>query len=325
MAVRRGLTAVHKTGLLAIMMLLSEATDEYLGWLQIERNRSPHTLRAYRQELARLTVFLASRGHTLKVGDLGRTDLRAYQQHLARSLTQPSSRARALVAVRSWLRWLASEGTLESDISGSITLPKQPQRLPKPIEAQELTGLLTGLLSETPKDKRDKALVLFLLSTGCRISEALALERYEVPRQGNRLVVTGKGDKQRSVYLTESAKKALDDYLLCRTDTSPALFINYDRSAADSNQRRLTSSGARYLVRRIRAETATWSFKSPHVARHTAATNLLEVTGGDVRLVQEVLGHANLNTLQGYTKIVDQKKVEAYRRYEERLGAAEPL
>jgi site-specific recombinase XerD len=175
------------------------------------------------------------------------------------------------------------------------------------------------LPSETPLEKRDKALVHFLISTGCRISEALALDRTDVPRQGNRLVVTGKGSKQRAVYLTEDAKAAIDDYLATRVDTCMALFINYDRSIDDDRARRLTGAGARHIVHRLRKQLGAWSFKSPHVARHTTATTLLEVTGGDVRLVQEVLGHANLNTLQGYTKIVDARKVEAYKRYQEFL------
>jgi site-specific recombinase XerD len=81
----------------------------------------------------------------------------------------------------------------------------------------------------------------------------------------------------------------------------------------------LTSAGARFIVRKLRVQLGAWSFKSPHVARHTAATTLLEVTGGDVRLVQEVLGHANLNTLQGYTKIVDSRKQDAYRLYQKFL------
>src|SRR5205807_3145850 len=115
-----------------------------------------------------------------------------------------------------------------------------------------------------------------------------------------------------------------DDNLMGRTDACMALFINYDRSIDDDRQRRLTSAGARHIVNRLRLELGAWSFKSPHVARHTAATTLLEVTGGDVRLVQEVLGHANLNTLQGYTKIVDARKQDAYKRYQEYLDDHKP-
>ena len=299
-------------------LALQAAADEYLGWLELEANRSPNTVRAYAAEIARLGEFLAQRGHSLEMDSLRHEDLRAYQRHLATRLPSPASRARALVAIRSWLRWLSREGLIAEDLSNRITLPKLEQRLPKPIDPDELARLLAALPSASPLEKRDRALVHFLISTGCRISEALALDRTDIPRQGNRVVVTGKGSKQRPVYLTEDAKAALEDYLSGRTDTSMALFINYDRSGG-AGEHRLTPAGARHIVRRLRAQLGAWSFKSPHVARHTAATSLLEVTGGDVRLVQEVLGHANLNTLQGYTKIVDARKQDAYRKYQEFL------
>lgn len=295
------------------------AADEYLSWLQLEANRSRNTVRAYQGELRKLSCFLAGHGHSLEMADLRHEDLRAYQRHLALTLKSPASRARALVAVRSWLRWLAREKLVATDLSNAVTLPKLEQRLPKPMPADELARLLVSMPAETLIAKRDRALVHFLISTGCRISEALQLDRTDVPRQGNRLIVTGKGSKQRAVYLTGDAKDAIDDYLKSREDSSGALFVNYDRSRRPGDERRLTAAGARHIVRRLRRELGAWSFKSPHVARHTAATNLLEVTGGDVRLVQEVLGHANLNTLQGYTKIVDARKQEAYRRYQDYL------
>ena len=305
-------------------LALQAAADEYLGWLQLEANRSPNTVRAYSGELRRLLGFLAANGHSLDVDGLRHEDLRAYQRYLAGRLKSPASRARALVAIRSWLRWIAREGMIGQDLSNGITLPKLEQRLPKPIDPEELTRLLAALPRESLAEKRDRALVQFLVSTGCRISEALALDRTDFPRSGNRLVVTGKGSKQRSVYLTADARSALEEYLTARTDASMALFINFDRSVQDDRGRRLTGAGARFIVRRLRKELGAWSFKSPHVARHTTATTLLEVTGGDVRLVQEVLGHANLNTLQGYTKIVDSRKQEAYRRYQEFLDGKKP-
>jgi site-specific recombinase XerD len=305
-------------------LALQAAADEYLGWLQLEANRSPNTVRAYASEIRRLLGFLAAHGHALNVDGLRHEDLRAYQRHLAERLKSPASRARALVAIRSWLRWIAREGLIASDLSNGITLPKLEQRLPKPIDPDELARLLAALPRETLPEKRDRALVQFLVSTGCRISEALNLDRTDFPRSGNRLVVTGKGAKQRSVYLTTDARVAMEDYLTARTDASLALFINFDRSAGDDRERRLTPAGARYIVKQIRRQVGAWSFKSPHVARHTAATTLLEVTGGDVRLVQEVLGHANLNTLQGYTKIVDSRKQEAYRLYQAFLDGKKP-
>jgi site-specific recombinase XerD len=300
-------------------LALQAAANEYIGWLQLEANRSPNTVRAYDSEIRKLLGFLAANGHALDVEHLRHEDLRAFQRHLAGRLKSPASRARALVAIRSWLRWIAREGLIEKDLSNGITLPKLEQRLPKPIDPDELARLLAALPGETLLEKRDRALVQFLVSTGCRISESLALDRTDFPRSGNRLVVTGKGSKQRSVYLTADARLAMEDYLTAREDACLAMFINFDRSAADDRERRLTPAGARYIVKHIRRRLGAWSFKSPHVARHTAATTLLEVTGGDVRLVQEVLGHANLNTLQGYTKIVDSRKQEAYRLYQQFL------
>ena len=258
---------------------LKAAATEYLDWLQLEANRSTNTVRAYASELNKLIVFLTANNHSLLIADLRHDDLRAYQRHLAGRLKSPASRARALVAIRSWLRWIAKEGLIDRDLSNGITLPKLEQRLPKPIDPDELTRLLAALPTQTVHEKRDRALVQFLISTGCRISEALALDRTDFPRSGNRLVVTGKGSKQRSVYLTTDARAALEDYLGAREDACMALFVNFDRAAADDRDRRLTSAGARFIVRKLRVQLGAWSFKSPHVARHTAATTLLEVTG----------------------------------------------
>src|SRR5882762_1140768 len=152
---------------------LQAAATEYLGWLQLEANRSPNTVRAYESELRKLIDFLTANAHSLALDDLRHEDLRAYQRHLAGRLKSPASRARALVAIRSWLKWLAREGMIDRDLSNGITLPKLEQRLPKPIDPDELVRLLAALPTDTLLDKRDRALVQFLISTGCRISEAL--------------------------------------------------------------------------------------------------------------------------------------------------------
>src|SRR3984893_8241961 len=174
----------HADGL--VMLLdLQAAASEYLGWLQLEANRSPNTVRAYESELRKLTAFLTANGHSLAVDELRHDDLRAYQRHLAGRLKSPASRARALVAIRSWLKWLAKEGMIERELSHCSHLPKLEQRLPKPIDPDELVRLLAALPTATLADKRDRALVQFLISTGCRISEALALDRTDFPRSGN--------------------------------------------------------------------------------------------------------------------------------------------
>src|SRR5207245_8544886 len=158
----------------------------------------------------------------------------------------------------------------------------------QPICPTVLARLLAAPPSSTISEKRDRALVQFLISTGCRISEALALDRTDFPRSGNRLIVTGKGSKQRAVYLTTDARSALEDYLGAREDACMALFVNFDRSVQNDRERRLTGAGSRFIVRRLRKELGAWPCQSPHVARHTTATTLLEGTGGDVRLRPEV-------------------------------------
>jgi site-specific recombinase XerD len=323
---------------------LEDAADEYLGWLKVEANKSPGTVKAFTYELRRFVGFLEDTGHSLQLEALSQKDLRAFQLHLAIVPAQgkrgrrlsAGSRSRALVAVRSCLRWLAKEGLIDRDLWSRITVPKVPERLPKPIDPYELPRLLAGLSKtglegrrRSPTDAevglRDRALVHFLISTGCRISEALALNRTDIPPEGDRLVVRGKGSKERSVYLTVDAQAAVADYLNARCDFSPALWINFDRSAADDRHRRLTSAGANGVIRRLSAKLGIRSFTSAHVARHTTATNLLEATGGDVRLVQEVLGHANLNSLAGYTKIIDSRKVDAYRLLQTHLDEQKRL
>src|SRR6184192_3194534 len=118
-------------------LALQAAAHEYIGWLQLEANRSPNTVRAYDRELRRLAGFLASRGHSLSMEELRHEDLRAFQRHLATTLKSPASRARALVAVRSWLRWLARERLVGGDLSNGVTLPRVDQRLPKPMPSEE--------------------------------------------------------------------------------------------------------------------------------------------------------------------------------------------
>ena len=149
---------------LAMPPALHAAADEYLGWLQLEANRSPNTVRAYSAEIRKLLGFLAANSHSLTVDGLRHEDLRAFQRHLAERLKSPASRARALVAIRSWLRWIAREGLIEHDLSNGITLPKLEQRLPKPIDPDELLRLLSALPRETLPERRDRALVHFLVS-----------------------------------------------------------------------------------------------------------------------------------------------------------------
>ena len=305
---------------------LPDQVQQFLDWLRIQRNRPLTTVRAYRQDLAKFVAFMRRR----PLGDdftaaVDRAALRRYQIELADVLPNPRTRARALVALRRFLSYAYDEGWSGSELSRQVTVPRYVVGDPHPVATQTVPRLLAALPTESLRDLRDRALIHLLVSTGCRIAEACALDRGDVRAEGFR--VLGKGGKHRTVYLTEDAHRAVRDYLRERgPDPAPALFISVARADMPKGRalphNRLTTDGARHALRALRhrfsADPALFALiddlRTPHAARHTAATTLLEATNGDVRLVQEVLGHATLETLRVYTEITDRRKRAAYQR-----------
>ena len=321
---------------------LPAQVEDYLEWLRVLRNRPMTTVRAYRQELAKFVAYLSTLVDVRSPDMLEALDrgvLRRYQVQLADVLPNPRSRARSLVALRSFLNYAYDEGWTSTLLSRQIVLPGFVMGDPHPIRTEDVPRMLAALdpLRDSPnvgrtyrasrlRDARDRAIVAFLLASGCRVAEALALNRDDVRLQGFR--VLGKGGKYRTVYITDRAMSAVRDYLRVRgQDLSPALWISVARKDRPGGITR-ADNGCRRAFTALRARMSTdaesfrlWSaLRSPHVARHTAATTLLEATNGDVRLVQEVLGHATLETLKVYTEITDRRKREAYSRLSDYLA-----
>jgi len=297
---------------------IRRATQEYLTYLAVDRARSGQTIRAYQIDLDQAVQFWADlKDPADDTSQLTRDMVRAYQRHLGQVGLALSSRARRLQALRGFLRYALRESWIGEDLAAHIDIPRISAPLPKPLSTTEARLVLNYDHGSEEAGLRDAALIHFLISTGCRISEALSVKRTQINAEG-RLVVRGKGSKERMVHLTPQATQAVRTYLDARHDRESALFLNYDRSSAARGKRQLTSAGARHIVRRVRLATGVEGLKSPHVLRHTTATELLTITG-NVRLVQEVLGHANLNTMQGYTKVVDSARVAAYEELADRL------
>jgi len=297
---------------------IQASIQEYLTYLAVDRARSPQTIRAYQTDLEQAVRYWASlKDPGGDTSALTREAVRGYQRHLGQTGLALSSRARRLQALRGFLRYGLREGWVGEDLAAHIDIPRISPPLPKPLTTAEARLVLAYTHRGDEPGLRDAALLHFLISTGCRISEALSVKRSQISSEG-RLVVRGKGSKERVVQLTPRAYQTIRAYLDARQDREPWLFLNYDRSSAARGQRQLTSAGARHILRRVRRDTGVEGLKSPHVLRHTTATELLTITG-NVRLVQEVLGHANLNTMQGYTKVVDSARVAAYHQLAERL------
>jgi integrase/recombinase XerD len=308
--------------------------EEWLEWLAVQRNRPATTVRSYRQDLAKFVAFLSTQVDVRSpdvLEALDRSMLRRYQIELAGVLPNPRTRARALAALRGFLVFAFDEGWTTTLLSRQVTIPRFVMTEVHPVPTDDVPRLLATLPVGNLRDLRDRALIAFLLSTGCRIAEACSLNRADF--RGSQLRVLGKGGKYRTVYCTVGALVAVQDYLQARgPDPSAALFVSvarkdmYRGKAKPGN--RLSTDGCRRVFTALRARMSTdpesfrlWSaLTHPHVMRHTAATTLLEATDGDIRLVQEVLGHATLETLKVYTEITDRRKREAYSRLSDYLA-----
>lgn len=302
-------------------LTLPQAIEEYLTWLELDRHASGRTVSEYRRDLDRFGEFVNDHPAAQDITAIDRDLLRMYQRLLARSTVgpaatkhplAPTTRARRLVALRSFLKFAAREEWLAGDLGSTIDVPRLPERLPKPLEEADRKHLLDGLPHSTFPEKRDRAFIHFLLSTGARISEALRLDRSDWTT--DRITVRGKGDRERVVLVTGKARDAMDAYLSDRTDPSPALFVSFYPSSKDKNTNRLTPRGARHICKKLAQQLGIPPFH-PHQLRHTLGT-LLQETIGDARLTAETLGHRGLGSVSGYTKLTDSRRRKAYEEME---------
>jgi integrase/recombinase XerD len=283
---------------------LERQLDRYLRHVAIERGRSVNTVSAYRRDLSALLDAL---GGMASVSALDPVTLAGYVRGL-RERPEPlaaSSIARTISSIRGFTRFLVDEGILETDPAVDLVAPKQPARLPKALTIEQVEQLLAATDGDEPAALRDQALVELLYATGARISEAVALNVDDlIGDDGTADVVRlfGKGGKQRIVPVGSYARAALDAYLVrarpvlsTRGRATPALFLGVRGS-------RLSRQNA-WLLLRAAAERAKLDVEiSPHSMRHSFATHLLQ-GGADVRVVQELLGHASVTTTQVYTLV----------------------
>jgi integrase/recombinase XerD len=282
----------------------------YLDHLAVERGTSRHTLDGYARDLRRYADHLSARGidtleavterevsaflATLREGDAEHPPLAA------------SSAARALVAVRGLHRFAVRDGLVETDPAREVRPPAAPRRLPKALPVDDVLRLL-----EVTTALRDRALLELLYSTGARISEAVGLDLDDVDSGERTVLLDGKGGKQRLVPIGRPALAALDAYLVrtrpalaTRGRGTPAVFLN-------ARGGRLSRQSAWQILKTAAERAAITAAVSPHTLRHSFATHLLE-GGADVRVVQELLGHASVTTTQIYTLVTVNTLREVY-------------
>jgi integrase/recombinase XerD len=283
----------------------------FLDMLAAERGASANTLDAYRRDLADFSADLTAKNQTIAAAD-GDT-LRAYLGRLAKRQLAPASVARRLSAIRQLYRFLYSEGHRGDDPAAAIEGPKRGRRLPKVLSIREVDGLLaqakTAAQSESKSERlraaRMECLLEVLYATGLRVSELVALPDSAARRDQRMLVIRGKGGRERLVPLNDAARRTMKDYLALReeakADKSKWLFPSFGESGHLTRQ---------HFARELKALAATAGLKasqvSPHVLRHAFASHLLQ-NGADLRVVQTLLGHADISTTQIYTHVLEER------------------
>ena len=292
--------------------------ERYLDHLTVERGLSEHTLMAYRRDLRRYLEFLAKRDIT-EPGQVEEATIRSFVASLSAATYgegederpyRASSVARTLSSVRSFHRFMVRDGVADRDPAGGVSQPKLPRSLPRPLTVEEVTRLLEAPDPATPVGIRDRALLELLYGAGLRISELVGLDVDDVDLDPGSVRVLGKGGKEREVPLGRYGREAVEAYV---TRTRPEFASAKSRGALFLNQRggRLTRQSC---ARLLAAHVATADIDrrvSLHTLRHSFATHLLE-GGADVRVVQELLGHASVATTQIYTLVTREHLREVY-------------
>ncbi len=293
---------------------LAKQIQRFLDHLMIERGLSGHTVAAYRRDLERYATFLRARGIT----DARRVDERAVAAHVAGVSAstygdgrryRATSVVRALSAVRAFHRFLLRDGKISSDPTSAVIRPKLPRSLPKPLSVDDVARVLAHP-DRSAKGLRDRAVLETLYGAGLRISELVGLDVDDLDLQEGSVRVLGKGGKERDVPIGRYARDAISAYL---TRVRPQIVTARSRSALFLNLRggRLTRQGCTGIVQQHAAGAGIRKKVSPHTFRHSFATHLLE-GGADVRVVQELLGHASVATTQVYTLVTREHLREVY-------------
>ena len=289
--------------------------DRYLDHLTVERGLSRHTIDAYRRDLDRYVAFCVGRG-VPSTGAVDEATVSAFVAALGAATHHDgapystSSITRALSAVRAFHRFCAAEGTAERNPASRVARPRPMRRLPRPLSVDDVGRLLEAPRAETPTGLRDRALLELLYGAGLRVSELVGLDVDDVDLDDGTVRVLGKGGKERDVPIGRYALAALATYL---RDGRPSLASRASRAALLLNHRggRLSRQGVSLLLERAACGAGIERPLSPHTLRHSFATHLLE-GGADVRVVQELLGHASVATTQIYTFVTKEHLLEVY-------------
>ncbi|MFH1730738.1 MAG: tyrosine recombinase XerC [Planctomycetota bacterium] len=284
--------------------------DQFLEYIESERNFSEHTLRAYSADVVEFVRF-SDRGESLAPGDIDHLMLRSYLAHLRGTGKSRATMARKLASLRTFFRYLVREEIMEDNPAADMRTPRKEQRLPGVLDEKQVRTLIEQPDTSTFLGLRDRAILEILYSTGIRASELVGANIEDVDLLGEVIRVRGKRKKERLAHLGSFAVAAVKDYVDARRLQPRAPM--FDKRALILNRfgKRLSDRSLRRTVDKYFRLAALMLKVTPHTLRHSFATHLLD-RGADLRSVQELLGHESLSTTQIYTHVSTERLKKVY-------------
>ena len=276
---------------------------KFLEYLSKELNFSSNTIISYRQDLADLFCF--GEKHKIDYKNLKREDVRKYLKYLDDCKLKNSTIARRISAIRSFYNYLLSNGVVENNIFNNVRNPKLEKKLPNYISYEELAIILDNIDMSTEIGVRNRLIIEMFYATGCRVSELINIKMSDINTTNKSIKIMGKGSKERIVYYGEYAEDYLNKYLNTGFNKgSKYLFLN-------DKKEKFSIQEVEQVIHKLIEHLAIKTHVTPHTLRHTFATHLLN-NGADIKSVQELLGHASLNTTGIYTHVSNERLKEVY-------------
>jgi integrase/recombinase XerD len=290
-------------------LLMDNLADQFINYLRIERGLADNTVQAYSRDLARFFLFLEER--KLSPLEMSREQISEHLGILARQLS-PKSVARNVSAIKTFFRFLVSEGIIKSSPARLLETPRLSRRLPDVLSKAEVERLLSQPDPSQPAGQRDRAMLELLYATGLRVSELVGLKTSNINLEAGYVRTLGKGSKERIVPMGEKAVEAVKEYLsdgrhkMAKGANSPCLFLNF-------RWRGMTRQGFWKIIKKHGRDALIKKKITPHSIRHSFASHLL-AGGADLRSVQVMLGHADISTTQIYTHVTRERLKELHER-----------
>jgi integrase/recombinase XerC len=288
---------------------MNRAIEQFISYIEIEKRYSFYTVKNYERDLEQFTAFLDSEA----ISNIKDIDFRVIRLYLTKMYEKKYSKktiSRNISTLRSFFKYLVKHSLIKDNPMALITNPKEDHKLPNFLYYNDLTKILEIPDTKTPLGLRDALIIELFYATGVRVSEIVSIKLKDIDNQKRRIIILGKGNKERYVLYGEVCQRLMDEYLsnsrliILNDKQSDYLFINHLGN-------KLTTRGIEYILSKIIKKSDLKTKISPHTLRHTFATHMLN-EGADLKSVQELLGHENLKTTQIYTHVSNERLRSVY-------------